>query len=164
MVKPYIGEIRLFACTTIPAGWLPCDGRSMQAGPNPLLFQAIKYAFGGFGANFNLPDLSGRVPLHYNNAYAFASKGGEAQHTLAVTELPPHSHFLLASSQPGTTVIPNGQMLARAPDATPFYHGAAQANVVAMDANQVGPTGGGGAHENMAPYLPLQFCIATDFV
>src|SRR5215469_17277900 len=108
MAKPYVGEIRLFASSAIPAGWLPCDGTSLGSGAYPLLWKAIGYAFGGFGANFNLPDLQGRVPLHFTAAYAFASKGGSAQVQLSVSQLPTHRHSLRASNQAGKTVVPTG--------------------------------------------------------
>src|SRR5262249_34973706 len=130
----------------------------------PKLYQVIKTTFGGTGGTFNLPDMRGRVPLHYGPGRPFAKPGGVAQVTLDVSTLPQHSHLLWASSQPGNTVIPNGQQLAQAAAATPFYQQPDQANIVAMDSNEIGATGGVAAHENMAPYLPLQFCIATDNV
>ncbi|HET7064094.1 MAG TPA: tail fiber protein [Rudaea sp.] len=163
MAKPYVGEIRLFASVTPPAGWLPCDGTLLSVGSYPLLAKAIGYAFGGFGPNFNLPDLQGRVPLHYAGGYPFASKGGYAQVQLAVPALPTHTHSLRASNQQGTSVVPTGNVLAAAPAASPFYQ-PADANAAAMDSRQIGSTGGNGGHENMAPYVALQFCIAADNV
>src|SRR5215472_16589945 len=162
MAKPYVGEIRLFAGSTPPAGWMPCDGTSLGTGAYPLLWNAIGYTFGGFGANFNLPDLQGRVPLHYTAGYAFASTGGAAQVQLSAGQLTTHGHTLRASDQAGKTVVPTGSVLAVPPAATPFYQ-PGNANA-AMDSRQIGGGGGNAAHENMSPYLAVQFCIATDNV
>jgi microcystin-dependent protein len=165
MARPYVGEIRLFACVTPPAGWLPCDGTVLPIGIYQLLYAQIGNEFGGVvGSTFALPDLRGRVPLHYDDkSYLFAGKGGEAQHRLTPPELGTHQHLLMASISTGSQVIPNGNLLAQSPAATPFYQ-PSDANRSAMDANQIGNTGGGGAHENMAPFVTLQFCIANDNV
>jgi len=163
MATPYLGEIRLFAGATPPPGWLPCDGTLLPIPGYDMLFRLIGSDYGGDGRNtFAVPDLRGRVPLCYSydkGGHSLAATGGEAQHTLKPNELGAHTHPLWATTAAGTSAIPTGCLLA-ASQVAPFYQ-PMDGNRAAMDAGQILPAGGGGAHDNMAPFVTLQFCIST---
>jgi len=160
MADPYVGEIRIFANQAVPAGWLECNGATLQVADNKALFSLIGNFYGGDGVNtFALPDMRGRVPMQCNPTYPFASTGGETTHTLVTAEMPTHSHALQASTASGTQATPAGNVLAVS--ITPPLYQPPDANRVQMDANQVGSAGGGAAHQNMQPYVALLFCIST---
>ena len=87
-----VGEIKMFGGATPPANWLSCNGASLSTTTYAKLFAVIGYAFGGSGANFNLPNLQGKFPIGVGGGYALAQTGGEATHVLAVGEMPAHNH------------------------------------------------------------------------
>jgi len=161
MSDQYIGEIRLFANqdAQIPAGWLECDGKSLNVADYKALFSLIGTIYGGNGSTtFALPDMRGRAPMQFVAPdFPFASKGGEVAHTLIAAEMPSHAHSLMALSSAGTQAAAVGNMLGSA--GTALYQSAG--TPVQMDPNQIGTTGAGAAHENMQPYVALRFCIST---
>src|SRR5437764_9328851 len=99
MAQPYVGEIRMFAGNFAPAGWMFCEGQLLPISEYETLFNLIGTTYGGDGqSTFALPDLRGRVPLHFGNGFTLAETGGVETVTLTVSQIPSHSHAFLASS------------------------------------------------------------------
>src|SRR6266487_2742650 len=109
MAQPYVGEIRMFAGNFAPAGWMLCEGQLLPISENETLFNLIGTTYGGDGqSTFSLPDLRGRLPIHFGNGFALAETGGVETITLTVNQIPAHSHPALASLNPQNAFSPNG--------------------------------------------------------
>jgi microcystin-dependent protein len=155
MTEPFIGEIKIVSFNFAPQGWATCDGQTMQIQQNQALYSLLGVIYGGNGTTtFNLPDLRGRIPLHFGAGISQGANGGEASHTLIASEMPAHTHTVSASdaipnvpSPTGNTWAVTTNVYAAAPDA-------------AMNPAALGATGGQ-PHENRQPYLVLNFVIAT---
>src|ERR1041385_6901103 len=107
MAQPYVGEIRMFAGNFAPAGWQFCEGQLLPISENETLFQLLGTTYGGDGqSTFALPDLRGRIPLHQGNGFILAEPGGVEQVTLTSSQIPAHSHPLVASTNTATTLDP----------------------------------------------------------
>lgn len=157
MAQPYVGEIRMFAGNFAPAGWMFCDGQLVPISENETLFQLIGTTYGGDGqSTFALPDLRGRVPLHFNAAHGLAEMAGVESVTLTSNQIPSHTHPMLASMNPGMTVNPAGSALASPP--SDLY--IEDVTSVAMSAQAISSVGGSQPHDNMQPYLCISFIIS----
>ncbi|MUG68730.1 MULTISPECIES: phage tail protein [Paenibacillus] len=159
----YIGEIRMFAGDFAPVGWELCDGRLLHIQDYELLFSLLGTTYGGDGlTTFGLPDLRGRVPIHYGTSsagthYALGQKGGSEVASLTVNHLPPHTHIVNAASTPGTEASPTGHVWAAG---IPQY---AQGEVSGtMVQGALESAGGNQPHNNMMPTLAVHFMIATE--
>lgn len=156
----YVGEIRMFAGTFAPAGWEFCQGQLLPISENETLFQVIGTTYGGDGeSSFALPDLRGRLPLHQGNGFVLAETGGAESITLTVSQVPGHSHALLATQATATTTAPGNHVLAATPSATVTAYGsdAPQTNLSPLE---LGATGGSQPHTNFQPYLCIHFIIS----
>ena len=112
MAQPYVGEIRIFAGNFAPAGWMFCEGQLLPISENETLFQLIGTTYGGDGqSTFALPDLRGRIPLHFGNGFTLAETGGVETVTLTVQQIAAHSHPLLATGSFSTTKSPQGNVV-----------------------------------------------------
>jgi len=157
MATPFLAEIRIFSFVFAPRGWAFCGGQLLPINQNQALFSLLGTTFGGDGrVNFGLPDLRGRMPIHFGGGFTLGERGGEQAHTLSITEIPLHTHVLNFSTQAANSDNP----AANAPAKTvgPAY-GPVQ-NLVAMAPGSVANTGGSQAHPNMPPFLTLNYCIA----
>jgi len=166
MAQPFIAEIRIFSGTYAPKGWAMCNGQLLSIAQNQALFSLLGTTYGGDGrTTFALPDLKQRFPLNYGEGgglskRAIGESGGAASHTLTVGELPRHSHNLAASTSDGVAVAPTGALLAKPTTPQPPYH---DPNALAlMPPGSLGLSGSGGAHNNLQPYLVLNFAIALE--
>src|SRR5438552_18754371 len=113
MAQPYVGEIRMFAGNFAPAGWMFCEGQLLPISENETLFNLIGTTYGGDGqSTFALPDLRGRIPLHFGNGFTLAETGGVETVTLTVPQIPAHAHPLLANAGLGTNVTPTNNLFA----------------------------------------------------
>jgi microcystin-dependent protein len=158
MAQPYVGEIRIFAGNFAPAGWMFCEGQLLPISENETLFNLIGTTYGGDGQEtFALPDLRGRLPLHFGNGFTLAETGGVEQVTLTVLQIPAHSHALLGSANNATSTAAKNNVPATTPSYTPYI--AANANTP-MNAQSIGGTGGSQPHSNFQPYLCLDFIIS----
>lgn len=158
MAEPFLSEIRIFSFGFPPKGWALCNGQLLPINQNQGLFSLLGTTYGGDGrVNFGLPNLQGNVPISWNNGHTLGERGGEQGHTLSVTELPTHSHDLVASAGAGGAIIPTGNLLTSSPQQ--LYH-AVDGNLAPMNAGEIGPVGGSQAHLNMQPFLVLNFSIA----
>lgn len=166
MTDQFQGTIQAFAFGLVPKGWALCNGQLLPINQNQALFSLLGTTFGGNGSTtFGLPNLQGMTPLCYGNSavgnYAMGQSGGEANHTLVANEMPTHNHPLVASS--GTAPLPAISPIDGSfPAQTPSSPGTNFATT--SDNTPLGPgsssAGGGQAHQNMQPYLALNFCIA----
>jgi microcystin-dependent protein len=163
MPEPFVGEIRIFAGSFAPVGWALCNGQLMPISQNTALFSLLGTAYGGDGqSTFALPDLRGRAPMLFGQGLGLTPRvRGEAvgteAHALILPEIPGHSHPLGASASNGTRDSVEGAVMARSPAGIPQY-GAASDTGLAVDT--VGLAGGNQPHNNMQPYLTLNFIIA----
>jgi microcystin-dependent protein len=156
---PYLGEIRLFPWSEIPAGWAACQGQLLPIVQNEALFSLLGTLYGGDGqTTFALPDLRGRAAVGFEPGSMPGAVGGEEVHNLSAAELPAHAHAALASADPADTPSPGGSVLASAPIwATP-------GNPTTLQPDTVQAAGVGKPHPNMQPYLALSVCIAVQGV
>lgn len=160
MSNPYVGEIRLFGGNFAPAGWAFCDGSLQSIAENETLFALIGTTYGGDGEQtFALPDLRGRVPVHVGPGFAQGQAGGSEQVTLSSAHLPAHGHPLLGTSATASTTDPSGAVPASLAEVTTFAYGT-DAPLTTLDARTVGPAGGGTPHDNLQPYLALNYIIS----
>ncbi|KAB7744116.1 phage tail protein [Nostocoides sp. F2B08] len=160
MSDPFLGEIKAFASAVIPRGWSPCDGRILPINQNQALFSLLGTTYGGDGrTTFALPDLRGRVPIHTGATQPQGTVGGSETVALRSEQLPAHTHTWVASSTPGDTATPADNLLAASSATNPAW--AAPGTPVAMAPETVATAGGGAPHENMQPWLAVQYCIAV---
>ena len=159
MAQPYVGEIRMFAGNFAPAGWNFCDGSLLPISNFETLFNLIGTTYGGDGqSTFAVPDLRGRLPIHMGNGFTLAQSGGVETVTLTVNQIAAHSHPYLASTDTGSGVNPQGNVLDQMSGAITLY--TAQTPNVPMAAASIGSTGGSQPHNNFQPYLCVDFIIS----
>lgn len=157
MSEPFLAEVRMVGFNFAPRGWALCDGQILPINQNQSLYSLLGTTYGGDGrTSFALPDLRGRTPIHVGLGHREGQKSGEETHTLAVNEMPQHTHIVQATNTAGTSQDPSNNVLATA--ATDVY--GAFTSPVNMGSGSIANTGGGQAHENMQPYLAVNFCIA----
>jgi microcystin-dependent protein len=160
MAQPYVGEIRMFAGTFAPAGWMFCEGQLLPISENETLFNLIGTTYGGDGqATFALPDLRGRIPIHQGNGFNLAETGGAETVTLTVQQIPNHTHNLSGSTANASSTNPGGNVGARVTVAAVFAYGT-DSPLQPLSPLAVVPTGGSQPHENFQPYLCINFIIS----
>jgi microcystin-dependent protein len=167
VADPFVAEIRLFPFTFAPKGWATCDGQIMPISQNTALFSLLGTTYGGDGkSNFALPDLQGRAPMHPGQGpglslHDLGESGGTEAVTLLKSEIPSHTHLLQASDQPAEQVSGGGASLGRSVGSALYAEGAGD---VGMAPEALAVAGSGEPHDNMQPYLTVQFCIALQGV
>src|SRR5436309_11198406 len=160
MAQPYVGEIRMFAGNFAPAGWMFCEGQLLPISEYETLFNLIGTTYGGDGqSTFALPDLRGRIPLHFGSGFILAETGGVESVTLTTPQIPAHSHPLLGSSNFATTGSPQGNLAAAANVVNKFAYGTDQPTQ-AVSPQSVSAVGGSQPHENLMPFLCLDYIIS----
>jgi microcystin-dependent protein len=159
VAQPYVGEIRMFAGNFAPAGWMFCEGQLLPISEYETLFNLIGTTYGGDGqSNFALPDLRGRVPIHFGNGSTLAQTGGAETVTLTVSQIPAHTHALVGTSANGTSPNPGGNLPAQ-PAATIQPYTVEQ-TTLNMNPGAIRPAGGSQPHDNFQPYLCVDFIIS----
>lgn len=156
MSDPFLGEIRLVSWDFPPQGWAFCRGQLLPINQNQALFAVIGTMYGGNGqTNFALPNLQGRSPVHTGGEFPYPGQvGGEAAHTLTVSELPQHTHQATAAAG---AELADGAGARWGTTAREHYGPSSQ---VVMATDLVANAGGSQPHENMPPYLALNYVIA----
>jgi microcystin-dependent protein len=156
MATPFLSEIKAFSFGFPPKGWALCNGQLMPINQNQALFSLLGTTYGGDGrVNFGLPDLRGLAPMHFGNGHTLGERGGEQAHTVILSELPAHNHLVTGSGANGSISGPG------VPAAVNNVYGPPAA-LGALDPSSMSQVGGSQAHNNMMPYLTLNFCIALN--
>jgi microcystin-dependent protein len=155
--EPFLSEIRLMSFNFPPKGWALCNGQLLPINQNQALFSLLGTIYGGNGqTNFALPDLRGRVPIHFGNGYNLGQAGGAEAVTITASTMPQHTHPVrVSTAATGGTVAPSGNYLGGANNA--YRSGGATTTLLP---ETVGAVGGSQPHENRQPYLTISFCIA----
>ncbi|CAG7658612.1 phage tail protein [Paenibacillus allorhizosphaerae] len=167
-MDPYVGEIRLIAGNYAPRGWALCNGQVLLIQQNSILFSVIGIAFGGNGTTtFALPDLRGRAPIHQGAGPGltnreYASEGGNETVTLTEAQIPNHTHAINNQSTANTD-SPIGAVWANLGRGAVgnFY---SQTPNVSMNPQAVSAAGGSQPHNNMQPFVAMNYIIALEGV
>src|SRR5579872_5758301 len=158
MSSPFIGEIRMFGGNFAPAGWAFCDGSLIPISENDTLFNLIGTTYGGDGqTTFALPNLQSRVPVHVGPGFALGQSGGVETVTLNVNQIPLHSHTPLGFGTAGSQPSPLNGIWAGSSPSLNSYTTTAPGSPFSNDA--IGFTGGSQPHDNMIPYLCVNFIL-----
>lgn len=156
MSTPFLSEIKIISFNFAPKGWALCNGQLMPINQNQALFALLGTTYGGDGRiNFGLPNLQGRIPLHMGAGFTLGQKAGETAHTLNISELPAHNHVPVGSSSAPAFPDATGNLWATS--TAKNYNSTSDS---AMNPASLTPTGGSQPHDNMSPYLVLNFVIA----
>jgi microcystin-dependent protein len=181
MSDPFVAEIRIFPFPFAPKGWQMCNGQLVPVSQNTALFSLIGTTYGGDGVTtYALPDLEGNVPVCVTQVqnhtspqlgnglseYDQGAFGGEQTHTLLDSENPVHSHNIVGgvAGQLATSSDPSGAIykegVVKLAENTAMASFSTKDPTVTLNPQALGVTGGGQPHNNMMPYLTLNFCIA----
>lgn len=164
MSEAYVGEIRIFAGTFAPTGWALCNGQILAISQNTALFSLLGTTYGGNGTTtFALPNLQGRAPMHWGTGPGLTPRslgevGGAATVTLLSTQMPAHTHTMNAAIDPGESDNPANLALARGSNITPYAPAPTPGTTLSPSTLSV--QGGSQPHNNMQPYLTMNFIIA----
>jgi microcystin-dependent protein len=157
MSEPFLAEIKIISWNFPPKGWAFCNGQLLPINQNQALFSILGTTYGGDGrVNFGLPNLQGRMPVHVGDGIALGELGGETAHTLNISEVPAHNHTPNGISQQATASSAGGNLWASVGN-NPYDP---TSDGTAMSPQCILPAGGSQPHENMSPYLVLNFIIA----
>src|SRR5262249_26793796 len=157
MSEPFLAEIKIISWNFPPKGWAFCNGQLLPINQNQALFSILGTTYGGDGrTTFGLPNLQGRSPVHVGNGIVLGERGGEQAHTLNQSELAAHTHTPVASSNAVDTETPVDHFWPDGGTALPY----ANASNASMATQNLLPVGGSQPHNNMSPYLVLNFIIA----
>ncbi len=171
MATPFVAEIRMFAGNFAPRGNALCNGQLLAIAQNTALFSLVGTTYGGNGqTNFGLPNLQSRAPMHFGQGPGLSlrflgEQSGEETVTLLTTQMPGHTHQANGTSTAGGQTSPAGATwgtVLSGRTAAPLY--APAPADVSMNQNALGLTGGNQPHENMPPFLAINFIIALQGV
>ncbi|MBR0869708.1 phage tail protein [Bradyrhizobium tropiciagri] len=157
MSEPFLSEIRMMSFNFPPKGWAMCNGQILPVNQNQALFSLLGDVYGGNGqTTFGLPNLQGRVPIHTGSGFELGQHSGEQGHTLTTAEMPKHSHLVNVTNSNGTVPTNAGGWLGAfnngyTPPANP---------TTSLRPETISIVGGNQAHNNMQPYLTINFSIA----
>lgn len=164
MSQPYVGEIRLFGGNFAPVGWMFCEGQLLAISENEVLYTLIGTTYGGDGeSTFALPDMRGRLPIHFGNGYVLAETGGAEEITLTVNQIPSHTHPLVGMAPTGAA--PQGNATHQTPVSNLPAGGAIKAYAatsptILTNAAAIDSVGGSQPHTNLMPYVCVNFIIS----
>ncbi len=167
MADPFVAEIRIFPFNFAPKGWAFCDGQLLPLSQNTALFSLLGTTYGGNGkSTFALPDMQGNAPMHPGQGpglslHDLGETGGSDFVTLLESEIPAHSHAEGVSASDANEPAPAGQLFAKGIGIGMY---AAPGALTQLNPNAITPVGGDQPHNNMQPYLTLNFNIALQGV
>lgn len=164
MGEPYIGEIRMFGGSFAPAGWAFCNGALMPISENDALFTLIGTTYGGDGQEtFALPNLQSRIPIHagqgpgISQSYQLGEAAGVEQVTLTMQQIPTHNHPFFASTAASNSLTPTDQVLGQSTQRAIYFEATTTTNLAG---NALVAQGGSQPHDNMMPFLCINFIIS----
>lgn len=167
MSEPFVAEIRIFAGNFAPRGWAFCNGQLLPIAQNTALFSLIGTTYGGDGRTTTaLPNLKGRAPMHPGRgpgltARRLGQRGGTETIDLTEAQMPSHKHQAQASNDAATFGSPNNtRVIGRGAGRFDVYFSSPTSNLVDMQSNSLSNTGGSQSHNNMQPFLTMNFIIA----
>jgi len=156
MSEPFLSEIRIFSFAFAPKGWALCNGQLLPINQNQALFALLGTTFGGDGrVTFALPNLQARMPIHVGSGFSLGQSAGEPAHTLNISEIPAHTHVPTASNGAASQPVPAGNFWASGNQAA--YASTADTS---LNPASIQAVGGSQPHQNMPPFLALNFGIA----
>lgn len=164
MSEPFTAEIRIFAGNFAPRGWAFCNGQLLPISQNTALFSLIGTTYGGDGRSTTaLPNLQGRAPMHPGRgpgltARRLGQRGGSEIVSLSEAQMPNHTHTLQSTDDDATTNLPDNTTALALADLSAYHTGTA--NLVGMNDAAMPTTGGSEPHNNMQPFLAINFIIA----
>ncbi|KAA0256355.1 phage tail protein [Acidobacteria bacterium ACD] len=164
MADPFVAEIRIFPFNFAPTGWAFCNGQILPISQNTALFALLGTTYGGNGqSTFALPNLQGSVPTFWGQGPGLSNRfqgetGGSESVTLIETEMPAHAHSMLAATDIGDQNVPTNRVLTISNNGPAYAPGGSPQ--VSMSPQALSPSGGSLPHNNLMPYLTLNFCIA----
>ena len=170
MADPFVAEIRIFPFNFPPRGWAWCDGQLLPISQNTALFSLLGTTYGGDGkSNFALPDLQGRAPMHPGQGpglslHDLGETGGSDTVTLLESEIPAHSHALMAEFVDAADNHAPSPAKALGPSSGGMAYQSGTASLVSLADTALAPAGGDQPHNNLMPYLTFYFCIAQQGV
>lgn len=157
MSDPFLGEVKVVSFGFAPKGWALCNGQLLQIAQNQALFSLLGTTYGGNGTTtFALPDFRSRSPMHVGCGHVQGERAGEEGHTLIISEIPTHTHTVQASNTRANLDDPTGAFWA-SPASGTIYAGSPSVNMLPAAISTVG---GSLPHNNMQPFLTLNFIIA----
>jgi len=165
MSEPFVGEIRMFAGNFTPRGWAFCDGQLIGVAQNDALFSLLGTTYGGDGrTTFGLPDMRGRIPIHQGwgpglSNRRLGSKSGQEGEILSASQIGSHTHTSRGTTGTGTANSPDGAIFAN-PGGTILTYKAGATQRAAMNADAIGHTGGSQEHDNVQPFVCVNFIVA----
>jgi len=165
MSDPFVAEIRIFPFNFPPTGWAFCNGQLMPISQNTALFSLLGTTYGGDGkSTFGLPNLEGSSPIQQGTSttgttYDLGQPGGSETVTLSLDQMANHAHPIMGNINPSNLAAPSpARSLARAAPGQAYT--ATLTNITPFSLNAIQPNGSGSPHNNLMPYLTLNFCIA----
>lgn len=168
MTEPFLGEIRIFAGNFAPEGWAFCNGQILSISQNSALYSIIGTTYGGDGrSTFALPNLQGRIPVNFGQGAGLSNRSlglsyGSETVTLAANQMPSHGHSAtIKGANAGTTNQPQDNLFGKVPRTNMYSTPDAALSNMAEGSISLQNAGGSLAHNNMQPYLTLNFIIAT---
>jgi microcystin-dependent protein len=162
MGTPFISEIKIMSFNFAPKGWALCNGQILPINQNQALFSLLGTTYGGNGqTTFALPNLQGRTPIHMGGGFLLGQAAGEENHTLQQSEMPTHTHAANATGDAHSNSPENYQPVAANAlfGSVNGLYGSAT-NLTTLLPGTLSNTGGSQPHQNMQPYISLNFCIA----
>lgn len=170
-MDPFVAEIRIFGFNFPPKGWAFCNGQLLPLSQNTALFSLLGTTYGGDGkSTFALPDMQGNAPMFWGQGpglslYDIGENGGSDTVQLLQSEIPSHPHNMVAVNLQGDQAAPTAARgIARSVNAAAYVAGSPKPALLQMNTGMIRPTGGDQPHNNLMPYLTLNFCIALQGV
>lgn len=171
MAEPFLSELRLMSFNFAPRGWALCNGQLLPINQNQALFSLLGTTYGGDGrVNFALPNFRGRTGIHSGNGHTLGEAAGASSVTITQQTMPVHTHVIRAQTEvlvpttvtqnPTNKVFAAPQVALQGGSTGPVQLYGPVANITTLDAQASVPTGGSQPHNNMMPYLTLNWCIA----